>query len=310
MHGLLAGCGAIALLTLNPALADERLKELLGRAQQQLDGKAVEDLIGKLEGGKPRPPEVKPAGTQVPEAKAPAASSANVLTIPGVGQPTGRPAPLSMPSTPPAELSTPASAAAPAAPKSAAPAAAQAPPSSQTAAPAPAATPNAVEPRVVETKPASQPPPSPAKAAEPAPTPPATTAANSKPAAATSTAEQTQLPSVDLEITFEFNSSEISPSALPTLALLGRALSDPRLADATFLIGGHTDSKGRADYNRHLSQIRADAVRAFLISRYGIAPKRLVAKGFGETRLKNPANPQGEENRRVQIVNTSKLAAR
>ena len=93
-------------------------------------------------------------------------------------------------------------------------------------------------------------------------------------------------------------------------ALLGRALSDPRLADATFLIGGHTDSKGRADYNRHLSQIRADAVRAFLIASYGIAPKRLTAKGFGESRLKNPANPQGEENRRVQIVNTSKIAAR
>ena len=63
------GLIAVALLALSaaPAMsADERLKDLLGRAQQQLDGKAVEDLVGKLEGSRP-----SPSGPKPPEAKAP-----------------------------------------------------------------------------------------------------------------------------------------------------------------------------------------------------------------------------------------------
>ena len=87
-------------------------------------------------------------------------------------------------------------------------------------------------------------------------------------------------------------------------------MSDTRLAKGIFLIAGHTDAKGKADYNANLSQRRAEAVRDHLITTYGVAPSRLVALGFGDTRLKDPQQPQSEVNRRVQVVNVTTYARR
>lgn len=116
-------------------------------------------------------------------------------------------------------------------------------------------------------------------------------------------AEAEDMPSVDLEVLFEYNSARIAKEATATLTTLGRALTDARLADDFFLIAGHTDAKGGADYNVRLSQQRADAVRRFLIDSFRIDGNRLVARGFGSRRLKVPADPLAAANRRVQIVN-------
>ena len=51
-------------------------------------------------------------------------------------------------------------------------------------------------------------------------------------------------------------------------------------------IGSHTDSRGNDDYNEKLSQARAQSVVDYLVEK-GMAPDRLVAKGYGETRLVN-----------------------
>ncbi|HXF55368.1 MAG TPA: OmpA family protein [Hyphomicrobiaceae bacterium] len=203
------------------------------------------------------------------------------------------------------------------------------------AAPPPAsAPPQTVEP-AIEARPTSDPPATAAKepqpkteatkeaAGAPQPAPPdatappaaAATAAEDKSAVAAAqraveSADRRELPSVDLEVYFEVASAEITPQAAATLAPLGRALADPRLADGTFLIAGHSDAQGPAGYNRRLSQKRAEAVRQFLIATFGIKQERLVAQGFGEERLKNPARPAAAENRRVQIVNMTRQAAR
>jgi outer membrane protein OmpA-like peptidoglycan-associated protein len=116
-------------------------------------------------------------------------------------------------------------------------------------------------------------------------------------------AQAEQMPSVDLEVGFEYNSARISPTAFATLTTLGRALGDPRLAGNSFLIAGHTDGKGGAAYNLQLSQQRAEAVRQFLAQNFAIDAQRLVAKGFGQRHLKDPANPLAAVNRRVQVVN-------
>ena len=102
-------------------------------------------------------------------------------------------------------------------------------------------------------------------------------------------AERKQLPSVDLEVLFEYKSAELTPAAVETLTTLGRALTDERLAAGTFLIGGHTDAKGSADYNLQLSQKRAEAVRQFLIATFAIDANRLTAGGFRETLPQEPA---------------------
>ncbi len=127
--------------------------------------------------------------------------------------------------------------------------------------------------------------------------------------AAVERAERKQLPSVDLEVLFEFDSAKMTTAAIEALTPLGRALSDERLADGQFLIAGHTDGKGKTSYNRELSQRRAEAVREFLVANFKIDGSRLVAQGFGESRLKNPQQPRAAENRRVQIVNVASVAA-
>ncbi|MDO8980192.1 MAG: OmpA family protein [Afipia sp.] len=116
-------------------------------------------------------------------------------------------------------------------------------------------------------------------------------------------------PAIDLEILFEYNSADISPKAVPALVALGNALSRQDLKGTVFFINGHTDAAGGADYNQMLSQRRANSVRRVLIEQYRLAPDTLIAAGFGKEQLRNPANPLGEENRRVQIVNTTVQAA-
>ncbi len=112
-------------------------------------------------------------------------------------------------------------------------------------------------------------------------------------------------PSIDLEINFEFNSGTIAAQAMPQVKALGQALASDDLKGGTFLVAGHTDSKGGESYNQALSERRADAVKRLLSAKYGIAANRLVTVGYGKAQLKTPSNPLGGENRRVQLVNMS-----
>jgi len=115
--------------------------------------------------------------------------------------------------------------------------------------------------------------------------------------------EENDLPAIDLEVFFEFDSAEITREALPILKTLGAALSDDKLKGSVFLVAGHTDAKGSDVYNLDLSDRRAKSVQSFLIEQFDIDPKQLVAIGFGEEQLKNKEDPRAAENRRVQVVN-------
>jgi outer membrane protein OmpA-like peptidoglycan-associated protein len=116
--------------------------------------------------------------------------------------------------------------------------------------------------------------------------------------------EESKAPNVDVQIFFAFDSAEILPEARPSLDELGKALSNAKLGNVSFLIAGHTDAKGSDSYNLALSQRRAESVKAFLVETYGVDGARLAVIGFGEEQLKNPDDPFADENRRVQIVNT------
>ncbi len=179
--------------------------------------------------------------------------------------------------------------------KPAAPAGAPAAPA---ATPAPAAPPARATPQPPET--ATTGPPS--QTASPTFVDAPTTA----PDEAVRRAQRQRAPSIDLEIFFDYKSAEITPRAAQALTPLGRALGDARLAGDSFLIAGHTDAKGGAEYNLALSQKRAEAVRQFLITNFGLDGKKLVATGMGLKHLKNSKDPLAAENRRVQIVNLSK----
>jgi outer membrane protein OmpA-like peptidoglycan-associated protein len=115
-------------------------------------------------------------------------------------------------------------------------------------------------------------------------------------------------PKIDLEINFDYNSDRISAKSLPEVQALGKALSNPELKGSTFIVAGHTDAAGGDTYNQDLSERRADSIKRYLVDRFGIPATNLVTVGYGKTKLKDPANPLTEVNRRVQVVNTENKA--
>lgn len=115
--------------------------------------------------------------------------------------------------------------------------------------------------------------------------------------------ERNDLPRIDIEIRFAYNSAEIAPEAWVELDALGGALLADSLVDARIALNGHTDAVGGDAYNMQLSEFRAEAVRDYLIRHHGIDGERLIAVGFGESRLKTRSHPEAAENRRVEVVN-------
>jgi outer membrane protein OmpA-like peptidoglycan-associated protein len=115
-------------------------------------------------------------------------------------------------------------------------------------------------------------------------------------------------PKVDLETNFDYNSAQISAKSLPSVQALGRALSNADLKGSTFVVAGHTDAAGGEAYNQELSERRADAIKRYLVDKYGIGSADLVTVGYGKSKLKDPNQPLAEVNRRVQVVNMENKA--
>jgi outer membrane protein OmpA-like peptidoglycan-associated protein len=115
-------------------------------------------------------------------------------------------------------------------------------------------------------------------------------------------------PKIDLEINFDYNSADISAKSMTSVQALGRALTNADLKGSTFVVAGHTDAVGGEAYNQDLSERRADSIKKYLVDKYSIAGSDLVTVGYGKSKLKDPANPLSEVNRRVQVVNMENKA--
>jgi len=125
-------------------------------------------------------------------------------------------------------------------------------------------------------EPAPAPAPAPVAAPAPAPTP--------APAAPVAKPEPKKPAIVNLASTelFEFNKAVLTPEARAKLD--GEVIA--KLKDFGVLrylnVNGHADRLGSVQYNQQLSEKRADAVRAYLVSK-GADASKIETFGFGKT---------------------------
>jgi outer membrane protein OmpA-like peptidoglycan-associated protein len=107
---------------------------------------------------------------------------------------------------------------------------------------------------------------------------------------------------VAAHLLFDHDSAVIARSYRERLLADGLPILEKN-PDLRVRIDGHTDSSGEAAYNEKLSERRAEAVRNVFIEN-GIAPSRLEARGFGESRLAAPNDtPENMQlNRRVEFT--------
>ena len=102
-------------------------------------------------------------------------------------------------------------------------------------------------------------------------------------------------------VLFATNQHSLLPIAKDKLRDVAQALLEQ--GDTRIVVEGHTDSRGSAQKNEELSLLRAEEVRAFLISQ-GIPTDNIRASGLGEQRpIASNETPEGRaNNRRVEIV--------
>ena len=106
--------------------------------------------------------------------------------------------------------------------------------------------------------------------------------------------------SLDSEISFDFNKSNINSTFKPSLNKLTDVLVK---YDRTVVhVVGHTDSIGADGYNQRLSEQRAENVVIYIEQR-GVPFDRLLSEGRGETepRATNETEAGRQLNRRVEI---------
>lgn len=106
-------------------------------------------------------------------------------------------------------------------------------------------------------------------------------------------------PGLDMLVTFELDSADLTPEAQSSLTIFADALKDERLQIASFVVEGHTDARGGEAYNADLSEARAATVVNFLAG-LGVEEARLTAIGLGMTAPRTD-DPLDAENRRVEL---------
>lgn len=85
-------------------------------------------------------------------------------------------------------------------------------------------------------------------------------------------------------INFDLDKADILPEARADLQRIVKLMQDN--PNIQVEMSSHTDSQGSEEYNRRLSQRRADATVEYIVNQ-GISKNRLIARGAGESKLKN-----------------------
>lgn len=139
-------------------------------------------------------------------------------------------------------------------------------------------------------------PPAPVAAPEPAPAP----APVAAPAPAPEPVPTSEKVTIEAKALFDFDKAVVKPEGKAALDEFMSKLEG--LNTEVMIAVGHTDSVGTDAYNEKLSLRRAEAVKAYMVSK-GLDPARLYTEGKGETQpvADNDTAEGRAQNRRVTI---------
>lgn len=103
-------------------------------------------------------------------------------------------------------------------------------------------------------------------------------------------------------ISFPVGKDVIMPSNYSLLSKAQRAIRT--FGEPSLVIEGHTDSTGSEDRNQHLSQRRAESVRAYLVANGTLPQEKIIAVGYGSKRpLASNKTAEGRAiNRRIDVI--------
>lgn len=110
---------------------------------------------------------------------------------------------------------------------------------------------------------------------------------------------------VDLGVSriwFEFNSTRLEAGAKNSLVKMGGFLQETQDEWSRIKVDGHTDQRGKEEYNLNLSRGRAQSVKAALVQG-GVPDDKIEVRAFGESRPLDPQNNEAAwaKNRRVEL---------
>lgn len=105
-----------------------------------------------------------------------------------------------------------------------------------------------------------------------------------------------------LNVRFDFDKDIIRPEEQDNLDEVGSFLAAHPQISVT--LEGHTCNMGSENYNKNLSQRRAESVKQYMTQKFSIAPSRLTAVGYGESRpiASNDTEEGRKQNRRVMAT--------
>jgi outer membrane protein OmpA-like peptidoglycan-associated protein len=116
---------------------------------------------------------------------------------------------------------------------------------------------------------------------------------------------QIELPA---DVLFDFDKDRLRPTAKASLDRAAEVIKEK--SKGPIRITGYTDAKGNDNYNKKLSERRANAVRDYFVKEAGLRGKPFKTQGLGAANPVAPnAKPDGsddpegrQKNRRVEIV--------
>ena len=114
------------------------------------------------------------------------------------------------------------------------------------------------------------------------------------------------------KVVLEFNSDSSSVRPIYYIQFKNQVedikKANPYLEILRVVVKGHADSTGTVRYNYALSERRAQAVKTFIFSQFGVDPDIIEVQAFGEKSplASNRTREGRQKNRRVEVLVTVK----